>query len=48
MTRPILYLKPLLLILGFWIALTVVRVHATDWVTTDGKTYHNVVVVKVP
>ena len=47
MTRPILYLKPLLLILGFWIALTVVRVHATDWVTTDGKTYHNVVVVKV-
>ena len=47
MTRPILDFKPLLLILVFWVALTLVRVHAADWVTTDGKTYHNVLVVKV-
>ncbi|MCE0497927.1 MAG: hypothetical protein LV481_08295 [Methylacidiphilales bacterium] len=47
MIRPLFGLKPLLLVIGFWIVLTMVRAQAVDWVTTDGKTYHNVLVVKV-
>jgi hypothetical protein len=47
MTRPVLNLKPLLLILGFWMTLTMVRAYADDWYLSDGKIYRDVLVVKV-
>jgi hypothetical protein len=47
MNRSVLNFKPLLLILSFWMALTMVRVYAEDWYLTDGKVYHDVLVIKV-
>jgi hypothetical protein len=47
MSRPLLDLKPRLLIFSFWMVLMMVQAHAVDWVTTDGKIYHDVLVVKV-
>src|SRR5277367_380346 len=45
MTRPLL--KPWLLFVTFWVILMMVQAHAVDWVTTDGKLYQNVSVIKV-
>src|SRR5271163_2903287 len=47
MTRPVFDLKPCLLIISFWGILMMIHAQAVDWVTTDGKTYQNVSVVKV-
>jgi hypothetical protein len=47
MMRLFYVLKPWLLGAGFWVGLMLGQALADDWVTTDGKTYENVSVVKV-